>query len=177
MYVAHGYGDFLPAKDLLDRIDPGDIRAQMFIFDPLLTGIYASMRVNRFPTRTANVPVIRLSEVYLNRAEAAVRMGDDAAARADLDRIRQRGLATAPNATASGQALLDEILLERRIELGYEGHRIFDITRHRLDVVRTDCTSTVRFYGYPGPYLILPIPWAEIHVNPNIRQNPGYGGS
>ncbi len=79
--------------------------------------------------------------------------------------------------TATGQALLDEILLERRIELGYEGHRVFDITRHRLDVVRTDCTSDVCFYGYPGPYFILPIPWAEIKANPNIQQNPGYGGA
>jgi hypothetical protein len=179
MYRASGYGDFLPAKDLLDRIDPADIRWQMFVEDPNLVGMYASHRVNKWPTRTSadNVPVIRLSEVYLNRAEAYARSGNDAAAQADLDRIRQRGLATAPPVTATGQALLDEILLERRIELGYEGHRIFDITRHRLDVVRNDCTGEVCFYPYPGPFVILPIPMAELDANPNIQQNPGYGGS
>ena len=150
----------------------------MFVVDPNLVGIYASMRVDKYPstTRTDNVPVIRLSEVYLNRAEANARSGQDAAAQADLNLIRQRGLATAPDVTATGQDLLDEILRERRIELGYEGHRIFDITRHRLDVVRVDCTSDVCFYPYPGPFFILPIPQDEMDVNPNITQNPGYSG-
>ncbi len=176
MYRATGYGDFLPAKDLLDLIDPADIRMQMFKEDPLLTGIYASMRVDKWPTatQTDNTPVIRLSEVYLNRAEANARSGQDAAAQADLNLIRQRGLATAPDVTLTGQDLLDEILIERRIELGYEGHRIFDITRHRLDVVRIDCTGDVCFYPYPGPFVILPIPFQELAANPNITQNPGY---
>lgn len=178
MYRASGYGDFLPAKDLLHLIDPNDIRMGMFGVDPVLVGIYASMRVNKWPTvtNTDHVPVVRLSEVYLNRAEANARSGQDAAAQADLNLIRQRGLPTAPDVTANGQDLLDEILLERRIELGYEGHRIFDITRHRLDIVREDCTGRTCFYAYPGPFVILPIPQVEMDVNPNITQNPGYWG-
>ncbi len=146
MYTATGYGDYLPAKDLLNLIDPADIRMQMFKVDPKLTGNYASMRVNKWPTSTAtdNVSVIRLSEVYLNRAEANARSGgQDAAAQADLNLIRQRGLATAPAVVVTGQALLDEILIERRIELGYEGHRIHDIMRHKLSVTRVDVTGDV----------------------------------
>ena len=92
----------------------------MFKVDPLLTGIYASMRVNKWPTKTQtdNTPVIRLSEVYLNRAEANARSGGDAAAQADLNLIRQRGLATAPDVTLTGQALLDENITQNA---GYPG--------------------------------------------------------
>lgn len=176
MYKKTGYGDYLPAKDLLDLLDPADIRSQMFVYDPDLTDIYASMRVNKYPTLTNidNVPVIRLSEVYLNRAEAYARSGNDALAQADLNLIRKRGLATAPDITLTGSALLDEILIERRRELCYEGHRIFDITRHMLDVVRVDVTGDVSFVAYPSNYVIFPIPDGEINVNTNIAQNPGY---
>ena len=176
MYTATGYGDYLPAQDLLNLIDPGDIRMQMFVVDPLLTGIYASHRVNKWPTpqQTDNIPVIRLSEVYLNRAEANARLGNDAEAQADLDLIRQRGLASAPAVTATGQALIDEILIERRIELGYEGHRIHDLMRTMSDIVRVDVTGDVALMPYPCQFCILPIPEHEVLANPNIGQNPGY---
>ncbi|HKJ00863.1 MAG TPA: RagB/SusD family nutrient uptake outer membrane protein [Longimicrobiales bacterium] len=176
MYRASGYGDYLPAKDLLDLIDPNDIRMQMFVVDPLLTGVYASHRVNKWPTQsnTDNIPVIRLSEVYLNRAEANAMLGQSAAAQADLNLIRQRGLATAPPVTATGQALLDEIALERRIELGYEGHRIHDLMRHKKGVHRVDNTGDVADMGYPCQFCVLPIPQPETDTNPNIAQNAGY---
>lgn len=176
MYTENGYGDYLPARDLLDLIDPADIRWGMFTVDPVLTGIYAAHRVTKW--RTANgsdhIPIIRLSEVYLNRAEARAHSGQDVAAQADLNLIRQRGLATAPDVTSTGQALLDEISIERRIELGFEGHRIHDIMRHKQDVVRVDVTGDVAFQPYPCNFCILPIPFQEMDANPNITQNPGY---
>ena len=179
MYRKSGYGDYLPALDLLNLIDLNDIRLGMFIFDPDLTGPYASMRVNKYPTttNTDNVPVIRLSEVYLNRAEAYARSGNDAGAQADLNLIRQRGLSTAPDVTLTGDALLADILMERRIELANEGHRIFDITRHKMDVVRVDFTGDVGLITYGSPlsnFWIFPMPAQEVDVNPNIEQNPGY---
>lgn len=176
MYTSTGYGDYLPAKDLLNLIPAGDIRLQMFVEDPNLTGIYASQRVNKWPTpqQTDNIPVIRLSEVYLNRAEANARLGNDGPAQADLNLIRQRGLASAPPVTATGQALIDEILVERRIELGFEGHRIHDLMRTKQDIVRVDVTGDVDFMAYPCEYCILPIPEHEMQANPNIQQNPGY---
>ena len=118
--------------------------------------------------------MIRLSEVYLNRAEAHARSGNDAGAQADLNLIRQRALATAPDVTLTGSDLLDEILIERRRELCYEGHRLFDITRHKQGVVRVDNTGDTANYSYPGNYFIFPIPQPEMDLNPNITQNPGY---
>lgn len=176
MYRASGYGDYLPAKDLLNLIDPNDIRMQMFKEDPLLTGIYASMRVNKWPTQsnTDNIPVVRLSEMYLNRAEANAEMGNSATAQADLNMIRQRGLASAPAVTATGQALLDQIAIERRIELGFEGHRIHDLMRHKLGIHRVDVTGDVADMSYPCNFCILPIPQEETDTNPNMTQNAGY---
>jgi hypothetical protein len=174
MYNASGYGDYLPAKDLLDLIDPNDIRINMFAPDPKLVGKYCCMRVNKWPSWTASIPVIRESEVYLNRAEARAQMGQDAGAQADLNKIRERGLATAAPVTATGQALLDQIEIERRIELGYEGHRIFDLMRHKEDIVRVDYTGDVGFEPYPCQFCILPIPQVETDANPNIKQNPGF---
>jgi len=176
MYKASGYGDYLPARDLLDEIDPNDLRMGMFVTDDLLTGVYASHRVNKWPTpsNTDNIPVIRLSEVYLNRAEAYARMGQDGNAQADLDMIRQRALPGAPDVTATGDALLDEIALERRIELGYEGHRIHDLMRNKMDIVRVDVTGDIANMSYPCQFCVLPIPQQETDTNANIAQNQGY---
>jgi hypothetical protein len=179
MYQKTGYGDYLPSKDLLNLIDENDVRKTTFVLDPELVGQYGEYRVNKFPSigednGTDNIPVIRLSEVYLNRAEARAKSGNDAGAQDDLNMIRQKRLSTAPDVTATGQALLDEIAIERRVELCFEGHRIFDITRHKQNLVRVDCTAPVSTVTYPDYRFILPIPLVEMDANPNMVQNPGY---
>jgi len=178
MYRDSGYGDYLPAKDLLDLVDDADVRWGWFDVDAALSGNYASHRVDKWPTDTNwdNIPVIRLAEVYLNRAEARARLNQDANAQADLNLIRQRSLPSAPDVTATGQALLDEIALERRIELGYEGHSIHDLMRHKQGFTRDDCTGDVCSVTYPCQFCILPIPQPETDVNENIAQNAGYAG-
>lgn len=179
MYQQSGYGDYLPSKDLLNLIDDEDIRKETCILDEELAGIFGDYRVNKFPSEgddngTDNIPVIRLAEVYLNRAEARAQQGDDANAQADLNLIRQRAWPTAADVTLTGADLLDEILIERRIELCFEGHRLFDLTRYQQDLNRVDCTSTVCTVTYPDDHFILCIPLAEMDNNPNMVQNPGY---
>ena len=74
-----------------------------------------------------NVPVIRLSEVVLNRAEAQAELKKDTEALADVNELRtKRGLDAV---SFSGAELLNEILLQRRLELAQEGHRFFDLKR------------------------------------------------
>jgi len=178
MYRATGYGDYLPAKDLLNLMSPADTRWGWYKVDPVLAGIYASHRVNKWPTQqnTDDIPVIRLAEVYLNRAEAKARLGQSAAAQADLNLIRQRSVPGAPAVTATGAALLAEIAIERRIELGFEGHRIHDLMRNKQGVHRVDYTGDVGNMAYPCNFCILPIPQPETDTNSNITQNVGYGG-
>lgn len=176
MYRSSGYGDYLPSRDLLDMIHPDDNRWNMYVVDPNLLGAYASHRINKWPTttNTDNIPVVRLSEVYLNRAEAYARSGNSSGAQDDLNLIRQRSLPGAPDVTDTGQALIDEILIERRIELANEGHALHDTMRHKRDIDRQDFTGNTSFMGYPCNFCILPIPQDERDVNPGIGQNTGY---
>ena len=183
MYRQSGYGDYLPATDLLNMISATDIRGSvggtMFFFDnTTIGGIYGNLRVDKWPTGTGddNVPIIRLSEVYLIRAEARAKSGNDAGAQLDLNMIRQRADPTAAAVTLTGAALVSEVLIERRIELAFEGHGIFDFNRNKLSVVRDDCTSPAGTctQNYPNDRFILAIPLQELDANPKMEQNPGY---
>jgi hypothetical protein len=74
---------------------------------------------------------IRLTEVYLNRAEAYYNLGESGKALDDLKKIRERvGL---PSKTGlSGGDLFEAIRHERKVELAYEGHLYWDMRRWRL---------------------------------------------
>jgi hypothetical protein len=125
-----------------------------------------------------NVPVIRISEMYLTRAEAQSTTGspvfDEAAARADLVLIKTNRYTTynpAPDNALTGAALLNEILLQRRIEFAMEGHRFFDLKRRGADLLKGPHYFDVAF----SDVRILPgLPQRELDGNPNLVQNTGY---
>ena len=143
-----------------------------------LGGVFGNLRVDKFPSLVGadNTPVVRLAEMYMIRAEARARTGNEAGAIEDLMTIRSRAWASAPMVTATGQALLDEIEEEKRIELSYEGHRLWELMRMQRDVVRTDCTAPAEVctITYPNDRFIIAIPDTELAANPNITQNAGY---
>lgn len=177
MYLGTGYGDYLPSKDLLNLIPSEDVRNSLYVTDNGLAGDYASKRVNKYSSTigTDNTPVIRLSEVLLNRAEAYAHIPSrESDAQDDLNFIRMRAQSTAPEVTVTGSELINEILTERRIELAFEGHRLYDLTRNKIGVFRVDCTSNICSIEYPNDRFILAIGQFEVDVNPNIVQNPGY---
>jgi tetratricopeptide (TPR) repeat protein len=122
-----------------------------------------------------NVSVIRLAEVYLNRAEAYANLNRDDPAQDDLNTIRRRAHPSAEPVTATGAALIDEILLERRKELAFEGHLLFDRTRNGRGVERDYCDgATWCNEAYPNPRFILPIPLDAMNANDALVQNDGY---
>ena len=129
-----------------------------------------------------NVPVIRISEAILNRAEAQATAGssvlDLAGALADLKAIKTRrytgytgsALETADNALTQAQ-LLEEILRQRRIEFAFEGHRFFDLKRLGRDLIKSPHYANVAFTDTR----ILPaLPQSDIDGNSNLKQNAGY---
>ena len=177
MYIVEGYGDYLPAGDLLELIPEGDVRLGLFKTDKNLSGVYGTVRVNKYPDPNVqnSTPVIRLSEVYLIRAEARARLGTNiSGAQEDLDAIRKRGLPSAESTTATGQDLIDAILQERRIELMFEGQRLWDLMRTKQGVERINCTNSTCILAYPNDKFISPVPQAELDANENMSQNPGY---
>ena len=68
----------------------------------------------------------------------------------------------------------DAIFIERRLELAFEGQRLWDLMRNQMDIVRTNCTAQTCTIPYGADTVIMPIPQDETDVNPNIEQNPGY---
>lgn len=128
---------------------------------------------------TVNPPmiqVIRLSEVYLNRAEAKWNLGLYAEAKADLLIIAKRARPTLTDISYSSPTDLSrQIAEERNRELCFEGHRFFDLARRKEKLVRgTDCNASVCLLDYPNDKFVLPIPRKETEANRSLIQNPGF---
>ncbi len=127
-----------------------------------------------------NWKVLRTGEMYLIRAEARALQGGakEVSGLADLNELRAARITGYTSAVLTGQALLDEIALERRKELLGEGHRWFDLKRTTRMINRTDAvqTSTKTTLAPTAREWVWPIPQAEIDANPNIKaqQSPGY---
>jgi hypothetical protein len=129
--------------------------------------------LRKWDANTNNVPVIRYAEVLLNLAEALARTnGLDVRAIALLNAVRQRSDATAVLAPATADALINAILLERRIELIGEGFRSIDLLRlgqplpAKPGVATTVATTDAQY--------IWAIPNGELLVNKAAVQNPLY---
>lgn len=170
-----GFGDLVPTADLLNimQAEGNDVRRQLYELGTTGRGA-AEIECTKFMGKGGqpnldNIPVIRVSEVILNRAEAYAMQNNDALALADLNRIRNR--AGLPSVTLSGAALLEEILKQRRIELAFEGDRWFTLKRLGRDIVKAPPVQTVPFIDFR---ILAPIPVREIQANPNLQQNFGY---
>lgn len=117
--------------------------------------------------------MLRWAEVILNRAEANAKLGKDAEALADVNVIRQRAglsgeaLFTAANMGARGyNTVLDVVLDERRLELAYEGHRMFDLYRNKKDMDRRFAgVQPWEIVSYDDTKIQYPIPFDETSVN------------
>lgn len=124
---------------------------------------------------TDNIPLLRIAELYLIRAEAQSASSISPAynltnAKADLDIIRtNRGLAAFAGVTET--EIFDDIQLQRRLELAFEGNRFYDLKRLGKDIVKSPTYSDIIF----NDFRILPaIPNGDIQLNPNLVQNVGY---
>ncbi len=147
-----------------------------------------------FPTLSSPV-MLRLAEVYLNRAEAYANTGLPEEALADLNEIRTNRMVVpdggdlndylydAARDNITENTIQDVVLKERRIELAFEGHRIFDLMRNGKDLVRNywgyhlDSYNGIPVSSEPGldaggvviyagdPSMIYPIPSSELSTN------------
>jgi len=129
-----------------------------------------------------DIKVLRAAEVTLNKAEAQYRLDMESAALTTLNMLRDKRLDSYAGGE-TGDALLDAILRQRRIELAFEGHRFFDLKRLGMAITRSNNGDIIDGSGTPPQELTLPagnfrfqfpIPQAEINANSNFEQNPGY---
>ena len=176
---------------LYNQISPTDVRAKMWVRTPTAANsivppggvrvpfINQKFRLPGVPSTSAmgDVPYMRAAEMYLIEAEAKVRLGDNAGAATVLNSLVRTRDANYVTSTKTGTALLDEILLHRRIELWGEGHRFLDLKRTNAPLNRNGANhiaSVVLLYDVaPGDvrWEFL-IPRREINANTAIVQNP-----
>ena len=131
-----------------------------------------------------NVPLLRLSEVYLSAAEAAYQEGDLSRAAELLNDIITNRTTDATKTVTAGDITLDRIYVERRKELVGEGQRYFDVLRHGETVTRyTDVNNRgwhdalseeARTFSRDSEKALPLIPQSELDVNSNMQQNPEY---
>ena len=145
-----------------------------------------------------NYHIIRYADVLLMAAEAAVETGNLEKARGYVNQVRQRAINT-PRADSSPNYVIDTynstwtdtnvarkaVRFERRLELGMEGHRLFDLRRwgNFVDVMNTYIVNesrTISNYGQKSnpaqsKHILLPIPLNAIDTSEgNLKQNPGF---
>jgi starch-binding outer membrane protein, SusD/RagB family len=151
-------GDVEILSGHLSLYSPGDQRLALFFNGN------GGMRSGKWNNLYGVVNLIRLAEMYLIRAECNIRLGTTIGSIPlnDYNLIHVRaGLTPATSVT------LDDVQLERRLELSFEGFRIHD--QRRLH-------ENVGALTYNDPKLVFPIPFREIEANPDLKtqQNPGY---
>lgn len=164
--------DLSPSEDLLSKYTSGDRRYELW-FENNYT-VLKTYVSGYTPTNT-----IRLSEAYLNRAEAYVQLQNADAALADLNLLRKNRIVNYQDKTLDDvEDLLEEVRLERRLELCYDGHRWFDLRRYGMPSIthryKTKMNTPWVLYTLreKDPLYVLPIPRLMMENNPVLVQNP-----
>lgn len=163
----NGRRDIRIRQEFRDLFDPTDERYTRLIYEDGTSGRFLS---GKYKNQFANISVIRLAEMYLIRAEANLLAGGTQVGPntpgEDLQVLRDR--ANAPAAPAN--PTINNIMLERKLELAFEGHFVHDIRRRE---------ATIDQFGpllWNANELVLPVPQREMDANPALagQQNPGY---
>ena len=166
--------------------DPADVRLQLLEYSSKRAFVKKYQPQDGEDIVDANIPLIRLSEAYLNAAEAAVKTGDNVSAAKYLNAIVSR--ANPDNSVDGSTVSLSRVMTERRKELVGEGHRFFDALRDGGSVDRHDVkgqskiSSTKHYitkaekmkFSWDYYKCVLAIPKAEMDANGNMVQNPVY---
>jgi hypothetical protein len=120
---------------------------------------------SKWKSFSQNLPVIRIAEMYLTRAECNLRLASvvGATPASDLAQIKN---SIRTNSLPPAIPVLNDVLNERFIELAFEGQRIHDLRRLRLNTGA---------FAWNADRLVFPIPQREVDATSGILiQNPGY---
>ena len=134
------YSSFMADPHFRDTFSDGDIRLELFQW--MREGYLGYKKFHMRADDTADIVLMRASEMLLVEAEALARDGFPEKAVVPLNELRHaRGLGDYDLTGKSQQDVIDEILMERRRELWGEGFGITDILRTQQSVKRTMLTA------------------------------------
>lgn len=183
---------FHASSDLLNRYERDDLRKDNYILrsrenmSNYIGGYlpYGKFKVNIYYQPDAGIQyfsnAFRLPEAYLNLAEAAALNGDEDTALKVLNALRQKRFITGSDYEVSGltgDALVEKIREERRLELCFEGHRWFDLRRYGMPSITHEWKENgkvVHRYvlSEDDLFYTLPIPPEVLEANRQLDQNP-----
>ena len=167
-------------QGLFDLIPADDVRKGQFYTNSgssnYLGSIYKFYHSDRKIGGQRNVDTdyvyMRVSEMYLLHAETAAKSGDEAAAKTSLKALLSLRLPDASYVDGlAGQALLDEIYLQTRIELYGEGKSYLAMKRNKATIQRgsNHLSNVGTPISYDDDRLTFEIPQSEIQNNPFIN--------
>lgn len=140
-------------KQLFDKIANSDVRKVTFATDRKQHKFYMA---NTSQWVYDNL-YMRIAEMFLIKAEAEANLGDDGGAISTLETLvkkRNAGYSFASTPYTGGTNLLEEIYLQRRIELFLEGHSLSDIVRLKQPLARPSGSGNHSI----GTALVLTLP-------------------
>jgi len=161
--------DVIPSENLLDVFEEDDYRNHLFAVAD--DGFPYTLKWNCSTGNVDdNVPLIRVAELYLIKAEAHAELDQIVPALDNLETLQSaRGLS--PFVSTDTDEIIEEIMVERRRELNFEGHRFYDLKRRGMDITKQEGATTVPYNDFR---ILSPIPQSEADNNPNLNPNPGY---
>lgn len=155
-------GDYCATRELYDLYTEGDARRDCFLSlygdnsgvacDSVRLN-YKYERGNSLRAHISDYYTLRLSEAYLNRAEALAITGETAEANALLAELRSQRIVGHQPEAYSGAELVQQIRDERRRELCFEGHRWFDLRRYAVCKAYPYSRDIVHSFGVCGDYV------------------------
>lgn len=170
-----------PTNDFISAVDPADLRKPtLFKWDPLAgtaggykNAKYTGLSLNN--NQGNDWIVLRYADVLLMHAEAILGANastTDVSALASFNAVRARAGFATPVTIITKASLL----LERRIELGFEDNRLWDLIRfgEAETVMAAFSLKPEPGFQFRATSLLCPIPQREINVFKAMAQNPGY---
>jgi hypothetical protein len=161
---AIGRGDIRIDSAFVAGYEANDLRKELWYYN---TGTAAKpvLFTAKWSSAYQNLPVVRLAEMYLIRAECNLRLGEISGATPAADLAQVRNIARV-NLAPIANPTLNNVLQERLHELAFEGVRIHDIKRLK---------SSTGDFAWDNDLLVFPIPAQEVSASGGvIVQNPKY---
>lgn len=157
-----GRGDFAVDSGIIYEYPAADKRLDAWYY---LGYLYGSVSCGKWYSYGQNIPIIRIAEMYLTRAECNIRLSSSIGDSPENDLAQINNPArTGVNIIADPQ--LDDVLQQRRLELAFEGLNIHDLRRLR---------KATGSYPWDDQFLVLPIPQREINAaRGSLEQNAAY---
>jgi hypothetical protein len=172
IYRGSSYGDIEVLDDLLKIFDENDVRkSSQMIGNENIAGKNRLRNFGKYPSSdfSDNIQLFRFEEQVLILAESKIELGEN-------DALEVLNLIPAKRgAELYTEATKENVLLERRKELCFEGFRFDDLARTGSDIPLVDKFRQTHDGPKYGSYkYAFPIPTVELNVNSNMVQNEGY---